>query len=64
MNEPCPVCKIGKLHRARMRFKNGEEGTFVFCEAPECDYKERKEDENESQVKPGPSEKADILLSQ
>ena len=61
MNEPCPLCKVGILHQARMKFKNGEEGTFVFCELPECDYKERRND-NE-QTKPGSVQEVNILLA-
>ena len=61
MNEPCPLCKVGILHRAKMKFKNGEEGTFMFCENCECDFKERRND-NE-QDKPGPVQAVSLVLA-
>jgi len=60
MDEPCPVCG-SKLHHAKMKFKNGEEGMFVFCENPDCDYKERRGDKDET--KPGPVQEVNILLA-
>lgn len=60
MNDPCPLCQ-SKLHQARMKFKNGEEGTFIFCQNPDCDYKERRDD-NE-QAKPGAFQEVSVVLA-
>ena len=62
--ELCPVCQ-SKLHHARMKFKNGEEGTFIFCENSDCDYKDRiKEGEKDAQVKPGEVCEVSAILAQ
>lgn len=47
-----------------MRFKDGREGNFYFCESYDCDYKEREEDKDESKVKPGSVSEVSYVLPQ
>lgn len=63
MEKVCPLCG-SRVHACRMRFKDGREGNFYFCESYDCDYKEREEDKDESKVKPGSVSEVSYVLPQ